>query len=50
MTARQGRRAVVGSASLAATRIYTDPTDLLTREAADLIGELLWPDATEADE
>jgi hypothetical protein len=26
------------------TRIYTDPTDPLTREAADRIGGLLWPE------
>jgi hypothetical protein len=26
------------------TRIYTDPTNLLTREAADRIGDLLWPE------
>jgi hypothetical protein len=26
------------------TRIYTDPTAPLTREAADRIGGLLWPD------
>jgi hypothetical protein len=29
------------------TRIYIGPTDPLTREAADRIGELLWP--TDAD-
>jgi hypothetical protein len=26
------------------TRIYTDPTDPLTREAVDRIGGLLWPE------
>lgn len=35
---------ILGHAQLSTTRIYTDPTDLLTREAADTIGGLLWPD------
>lgn len=35
---------ILGHAQVTTTRIYTDPTDLLTREAADRIGGLLWPD------
>jgi integrase len=34
---------ILGHAQVTTTRIYTDPTDPLTREAADRIGELLWP-------
>jgi len=33
---------ILGHAQVTTTRIYTDPTDLLTREAADLIGGWLW--------
>jgi len=29
------------------TRIYTDPTDPLTREAVGRIGSALWPDAAQ---
>jgi hypothetical protein len=29
------------------TCIVTDPTDPLTRESVDLIGELLWPDISD---
>ena len=36
---------ILGHAQVTTTRIYTDPTDVLTREAADSIGGLLWPDA-----
>jgi integrase len=39
---------ILGHAQVTTTRIYTDPTDPLTRAAADSIGGLLWPD--EADE
>lgn len=35
---------ILGHAQVSTTRIYTDPTDPLTREAADRIGGLLWPD------
>lgn len=35
---------ILGHAQVSTTRIYTDPTDLLTREAADRIGGLLLPD------
>jgi integrase len=35
---------ILGHAQVTTTRVYTDPTDLLTREAADLIGGLLLPD------
>jgi integrase len=34
---------ILGHAQVTTTRIYTDPTDPLTREATDRIGELLWP-------
>ena len=34
---------ILGHAQVSTTRIYTDPTDPLTRQAADVIGELLWP-------
>jgi integrase-like protein len=36
---------ILGHAQVTTTRMYTDPTDPLTREAADSIGGLLWPDA-----
>ena len=36
---------ILGHAQVSTTRIYTDPTDPLTREAADRIGRALWPDA-----
>jgi site-specific recombinase XerD len=36
---------ILGHAQVATTRIYTDPTDPLTREAVDRIGTALWPDA-----
>jgi hypothetical protein len=32
-------------AQVSTTRIYTDPTDPLTREAVGRIGSALWPDA-----
>jgi site-specific recombinase XerD len=35
---------ILGHAQVTTTRIYTDPTDPLTREAANRIGGLLWPD------
>jgi site-specific recombinase XerD len=35
---------ILGHAQVSTTRIYTDPTDPLTREAADRIGRALWPD------
>jgi integrase len=35
---------ILGHAQVTTTRIYTDPTDPLTREAAELIGGLLWPE------
>jgi integrase len=38
---------ILGHAQVTTTRIYTDPTDALTREAARLIGKALWPDAPE---
>jgi integrase len=38
---------ILGHAQLSTTRIYTDPTDPLTREAADTIGALLWPDLSQ---
>lgn len=34
---------ILGHAQVTTTRIYTDPTDPLNRQAADLIGELLRP-------
>ncbi len=40
---------ILGHAQVTTTRIYTDPSDPLTREAAALIGRALWPDATHAD-
>jgi integrase len=39
---------ILGHAQLSTTRIYTDPTDSLTREAADTIGAMLWPEAGKA--
>ena len=36
---------ILGHAQVTTTRIYTEPTDPLTREAAGLIGKALWPDA-----
>jgi site-specific recombinase XerD len=36
---------ILGHAQVSTTRIYTDPTDPLTREAADRIGRTLWPDS-----
>jgi integrase len=35
---------ILGHAQVTTTRIYTDSTDPLTREAADRIGGLLWPE------
>lgn len=35
---------ILGRAQVTTTRIYIDPTDLLTRESADHIGGLLWPE------
>jgi integrase len=35
---------ILGHAQVTTTRIYTDPTDPLTRQAADSIGAALWPD------
>ena len=35
---------ILGHAQVTTTRIYTDPTDPLTREAVDRIGRTLWPD------
>ena len=39
---------ILGHAQVTTTRIYTDPTDPLTREAADRMGRMLWPDADPA--
>lgn len=36
---------ILGHAQVTTMRIYTDPTAPLTREAADSIGGLLWPEA-----
>jgi len=36
---------ILGHAQVTTTRLYTDPTDPLNREAADRIGRTLWPDA-----
>jgi hypothetical protein len=36
---------ILGHARGSTTRIYTDPTDPLTREAVDRIGSALWPDS-----
>jgi hypothetical protein len=38
---------ILGHAQVSTTRIYTDPTDLLTREAVGRIGSALWPDAAQ---
>jgi len=38
---------IPGHAQVSTTRIYTDPTDPLTREAVDRIGRTLWPEADE---
>lgn len=35
---------ILGHAQVGTTRIDTDPTDPLTREAADRVGGLLLPD------
>lgn len=35
---------ILGHAQVSTTRIYTDPTDPLAREAVDRIGRMLWPD------
>jgi integrase len=35
---------ILGHAQVSTTRIYTDPTDPLTRDAVDRIGSALWPD------
>jgi integrase len=35
---------ILGHAQISTTRIYTDPTDPLTRDAADRMGRALWPD------
>jgi hypothetical protein len=35
---------ILGHAQISTTRIYTDPTDPLTRDAADRMGCALWPD------
>jgi site-specific recombinase XerD len=40
---------ILGHAQVSTTRIYTDPTDPLTREAADRIGGLLWPETDEPE-
>jgi integrase len=37
---------ILGHAQVTTTRIYTEPTDQLTREAAGLIGKALWPGAS----
>ena len=37
-----------GHAQVSTTRIYTDPTGPLTREAGSRIGSALWPDAPDA--
>jgi integrase len=38
---------ILGHAQVSTTRIYTDPTDPLTREAVGRIGSALWPDAAQ---
>jgi hypothetical protein len=40
---------ILGLAQVSTTRIYTDPTDPVTREAVDRIGRALWPDDAEDD-
>ena len=34
---------ILGHAQISTTRIYTDPTDPLTRDAANRMGRALWP-------
>jgi hypothetical protein len=41
---------ILGHAQVTTTRIYTDSTDPLTRQPADSIGGLLWPDDPEAED
>jgi integrase len=36
---------ILGHAQVTTTRIYTDPTDPLTREATGRMGGLLWPES-----
>lgn len=38
---------ILGHAQVSTTRIYTDPTDPLTREAVNRIGQALWPGISE---
>jgi site-specific recombinase XerD len=38
---------ILGHAQVTTTRIYTEPTDPLTREAAGLIGKAPWPEASQ---
>jgi integrase len=38
-------QAILGHAQVSTTRIYTDPTDNLQREAMGKLGSALWPDA-----
>jgi Phage integrase family len=40
-------QAILGHAQVSTTRIYTDPTDSLQREAMGKLGSALWPDAGE---
>jgi integrase len=35
---------ILGHAQISTTRIYADPTDPLTRDAADRMGRALWPE------
>jgi hypothetical protein len=35
---------ILGHAQISTTRIYTDPTDSLTRDAAERMGRALWPE------
>jgi hypothetical protein len=35
---------ILGHAQISTTRIYTDPTDPLTRDATDRMGRALWPE------
>lgn len=35
---------ILGHAQISTTRVYTDPTDSLTRDAADRMGRALWPE------
>jgi hypothetical protein len=39
-----GIQRILGHAQISTTRIYTDPTDSLTRDAADRMGRALWPE------